>query len=141
MSAFYQDLCYGLRSLKKQPTLTLIAVLSLALGISANTAIFSAVNTMLLNPLPGMKEPRQLVRVVGGDPSDNKNQYPLSPADFLDIKQQSGGVFESIAAFGRGFYNLTDHGEPETVNGFRIQGDYFKVVGIQPQLGRLFTPE
>jgi putative ABC transport system permease protein len=141
MNAFYQDLRYGLRSLMKQPALTLIAILSLALGIGANTAIFSVVNTVLLNPLPGMKEPRQLVRVVGGDPSDRKNQYPLSPADFLDIKQGSGVVFESIAAFDRGIYNLTDHGEPETVTGWMIQANYFKILGIQPQLGRLFTLE
>jgi putative ABC transport system permease protein len=141
MAAFYQDLRYGLRGLIRQPALTLIAIFSLALGIGANTAIFSVVNTALLNPLPGMKEPRQLVRVAGGDPSDKNNQYPLSPADFLDIQQQSGDVFEAIAAFGRGIYNITDHGEPESVSGFRIQGDYFKIIGIQPQLGRLFMPE
>jgi len=141
MSAFYQDLRYGLQGLMKQPALSLIAILSLALGIGANTAIFSVVNTALLNPLPGVKEPRQLVRVVGGDPSDGKNQYPLSPADFLDIKQGGGGVFESIAAFDRGIYNLTDRGEPETLTGWQIQAEYFKILGIQPQLGRIFTPE
>jgi len=141
MNAFYQDIRYGLRGLMKQPALGLIAILSLAFGIGANTAIFSVVNTVLLNPLPGMKEPHRLVRVIGGDPSDENNQYPLSPADFLDIKQNGGGVFEAISAFTWGVYNLTSHGEPESVTGWRIQADYFKIVGIQPQLGRLFTPE
>ncbi|HKQ80474.1 MAG TPA: ABC transporter permease, partial [Blastocatellia bacterium] len=125
----------------KQPGVTLIAVLSLALGIGANTAIFSVVNTVLLNPLPGMKEPHRLAELIGGDPSDINNQYLLAPADFLDIKQQSGGVVESIAAFTWSAYTLTSHGEPESVTGWRIQADYFNVVGIQPQYGRLFTPE
>jgi len=141
MSAFYQDLCYGLRALMKQPRVTLIAVLSLALGIGANTAIFSVVNTVLLNPLPGVKDLRRLAHMIGGDPSDKNNQYPLSPADFLDVKQHSGGVLESLAAFTWGAYNLTSHGEPESVNGWQIQADYFKIVGIQPQHGRIFTPE
>src|SRR5262245_66517424 len=108
MSAFYQDLRYGLRGLMKQPALTLIAILSLALGIGANTAIFSVVNTALLNPLPGMKESSQLVRVAAGDPSDKNNQYPLSPADFLDITQGRGGVFRDIAVFSIGFYTFTE---------------------------------
>ncbi len=141
MNTFYQELRHALRGLMKQPALTLIAVLSLAFGIGANTAIFSVVNAVLLNPLPGMKEPHQLVRVIGGDPSDKNNQYPLAPADFLDVKQNGGGVFEAIAAFTWGIYNLTSHGEPESVIGWRIQSDYFKIAGIQPQHGRLFTPE
>jgi putative ABC transport system permease protein len=125
----------------KKPGITLIAVLSLALGIGANTAIFGVVNTVLLNPLPGTKEPRQLVRVIGGDPSDENNQYPLSPADFLDLKQGSGGVFESIAALWYSTYTLTGQGEPESVVGWQIQADYFRIMGVQPQIGRLFTPE
>jgi len=141
MSAFYQDLSYGLHGLLKRPGVTLIAVLSLALGIGANTAIFSVINTVLLNPLPGMKEPHRLVRVIGGDQSDKNNRYLIAPADFLDIKQNSGGVFESIVAFTWRSYNLTSHGEPESVIGWQIQADYFRIVGIQPQLGRLFTPE
>jgi putative ABC transport system permease protein len=141
MGGFYQDLYYGLRGLMKQPKGALTAVLSLALGIGANTAIFSVVNTVLLNPLPGMREPSQLVELIGGDPSDKNNQYLLAPADFLDIKQQSGGVFESIAAFSWRTYTLTGGVEPETVIGWQIQSDYFRTIGIQPQLGRLFTAE
>jgi putative ABC transport system permease protein len=141
MSALYQELRHGLRSLMKQPSLTLIAVLSLALGIGANTSIFSVVNTVLLNPLPGVKEPRRLVRVIGGDPSNTTNQYPIAPADFLDINQQSSGVFESIAAGTVKPYNLTDRGEPESVLGWQVQAEYFRTLGIQPQLGRLFVPE
>src|SRR5215470_10994006 len=132
MRAFYQDLRYGLRGLMKQPALTLIAIVSLTLGIGANTSIFSVVNTVLLNPLPGVKEPRRLVRVIGGDPSNTTNQYPIAPADFLDIKQQSSGVFESIVAATGKPYNLTGHGEPESVLGWQIQEDYFNIVRIQP---------
>jgi len=141
MRAFYQGLRYRLRGLMNQPALALIAVLSLALGIGANTAVFSVVNTVLLNPLPGMKETRQLVELIGGDPSDKNNQYLLSPADFLDIKQESGVAFESIGAFYYSTYTLTGQGEPESVIGWQVQADYFKTIGIQPQLGRLFTPE
>jgi putative ABC transport system permease protein len=141
MSAFYQGLRYRLRGLMKQPALSLVAVLSLALGIGANTAIFSVVNTVLLNPLPGMKEPRQLVELIGGDPSEKNNQYLLAPADFLDIKQQSGAAFESIAAFYYSTYTLTGLGMPESVIGWQVQADYFKTIGVQPQLGRLFTSE
>jgi putative ABC transport system permease protein len=141
MSAFYQDLRSGLRGLMKQPGGTMIAVLSLALGIGANTAIFSVVNSVLLNPLPGMREPAQLVELIGGDPSDKNNQYLLAPADFLDIKQQSGAAFESLAAFSWRTYTLTGDVEPETVMGWQVQADYFRTIGIRPQLGRLFTPE
>jgi predicted permease len=88
-----------------------------------------------------MREPSQLVELIGGDPSDKNNQYLLAPADFLDIKQNGGGVFELIAAFTWRTYNLTSHGEPESVIGYQIQADYFNVLGIQPHLGRLFTPE
>jgi len=125
----------------KQPALTLIAIISLALGIGANTAIFCVVNAVLLDPLPGMKEPHRLVELIGGDPADEGNQYLLSPADFLDIKQQSGAAFESIAAFWYSTYNLTGGREPESVVGWQVQADYFKIIGVQPQLGRLFTPE
>jgi putative ABC transport system permease protein len=141
MRALYRDWRCGLRGMMKQPALTLISVLSLALGIGANTAIFSVVNAVLLDPLPGMKEPHQLVELIGGDPIDENNQYPLAPADFLDIKQQSGGVFESIAAFYYSTYNLTGRGEPESVLGWQVQADYFRTIGIQPLLGRLFAPE
>jgi putative ABC transport system permease protein len=141
MSAFYQDLRYGLRGLMEQPREILIAVLSLTLGIGTNTAIFSVVNRVLLNPLPGMRKPSQLVELIGGDPLDQNNQYLLAPADFLDIKQQSGVAFESIAAFNWKTYTLTGDGEPETVMGWQIQADYFRIIGIQPQLGRLFTTE
>src|SRR5689334_18736066 len=141
MSAFYQDLRSGLRGLMKQPGGTMIAVLSLALGIGANTAIFSVVNSVLLNPLPGMREPAQLVELIGGDPSDKNNQYLHAPADFLDIKQQSGAAFESLAAFSWRTYTLTGDVEPETVMGWQVQADYFRTIGIRPQLGRLFTPE
>jgi putative ABC transport system permease protein len=141
MNALYQDLRYGLRGLMRQPALTLIAVFSLVLGIGANTAIFSVVNTALLNPMPGVKEQSRLVRVILGDPSNEANIYPLSPADFLDIKQQSGGVFDSIAATNYVVYNLTGQEWAESVVGFQVQADYFGILGFQPQLGRLFTPE
>jgi len=141
MNAFYQDIRYGLRGLMKQPALGLIAILSLAFGIGANTAIFSVVNTVLLNPLPGVKEPSRLVRVIAGDPSNENNQFLIGPADFIDIKQQSGGSFESIAATVWATYNLTGQEGAESVIGWQVQAEYFRILGIQPQLGRLFTPE
>ncbi len=138
MKAFYQDVRYGLRGLMKQPALSLIAILSLALGIGANTAIFSLVKTVLLNPLPGVKEPSRLVRVGMGDPSNESNRYPLAPADYLDIKQQSGGVFESISATNYVVYNLAGSEWTESALGFQVEAGFFGIFGFQPQVGRLF---
>src|SRR5213595_2675604 len=134
-----QDLRYGLRMLWKNPGFTIVAVLALALGIGANTAIFSVVNTVLLQPLP-YKNPGQLIMLWEnathlGFPKDTP-----SPANFLDWRAQNT-VFTVIAAMAQKDFNLTGVGEPERLDGRRVSANLFDLLGVQPRLGRRFLPE
>jgi len=133
----WQDLRYGLRMLMRSPGFTLVAVLALALGIGANSAIFSVVNTVLLRPLP-YKNPDALVMVWDeqtylGFPKDTP-----SPANFLDWREQNT-VFEGMAAIAQRSFNLTGAGEPERFDGRRVSANLFSLLGVEPQLGRAFT--
>jgi predicted permease len=123
--------------LLKHPGVTAIAVLTLALGIGANTAIFSVVNAVLLNPLP-YKEPDRLVSLWENVPTHGR--WRVSPANFFDWKKQNT-VFEDVAAFGGASLTLTGDGGPEQVVGARVSSGYFAVVGIEPAFGRQFVPE
>src|SRR5713226_7604691 len=105
MNTLWQDLRYGARMLIKRPGFTLIAVLTLALGIGGNTAIFSVVNAVLLRPLP-YKDPGRLVTLFEENPRTGLLGTPVSPADFLDWRAQNT-VFERMAAIGYAFYVLT----------------------------------
>jgi putative ABC transport system permease protein len=137
MNTLFQDLQYGLRMLAKHKSVTAIAVLTLALGIGANTAIFSVVNAVLLNPLP-YKNPDRLVALWENVPEHGR--WRTSPANFFDWKKQNT-VFEDVAAFGQGSVALTGNGEPEQLSGGRVSSGYFGVVGVEPMLGRSFAPE
>src|SRR6185503_19639826 len=131
------DLKYGLRMLLKHPLVTAIAVVTLALGIGANTAIFSVVNAVLLNPLP-YKQPDRLVALWSNVPGHGR--WRNSPATFFDWKKQNT-VFEDVVAFGGSTVTLTGIGEPEQLVGGRVSSGYFGVVGVDPILGRPFLPE
>jgi len=135
----WQDLRYGLRMLVRNPAFTVVAVIALALGIGANSAIFSVVNTVLLKPLP-YKNPDALVLVWDeqthlGFPKDTP-----SPANFLDWREQNT-VFEGMAAMTERSLNLTGVGEPERLDGQRVSANLFSLLGVEPQLGRAFTAE
>src|SRR5215510_10260566 len=132
-----QDLQYGLRMLWKHPLVTAIAVITLALGIGANTAIFSVVNAVLLNPLP-YREPDRVVALWESVPNQGRSR--VAPANFHDWKKQNT-VFEDVAAFGRNSLTLTGDGEPEQLVGARVSSGYFAVIGVEPILGRSFTAE
>jgi len=138
IAALWQDLRFGARLLLKQPGFTLIAILTLALGIGANTAIFSIVNAALLRPFP-YKEPERLVilreRVsVGGGFSPS---YP----NFVDWRAQNT-VFDAISAVRQNeSFNLTGAGEPERVPGRLVSAEFFSTLGIEPLLGRDFLAE
>ena len=136
---FWQDVRYGLRSLAKRPGFTAVALVTLALGIGANTAIFSVVDAVLLRPLP-FAEPDRLVVVWERNAQRPARHNTVSPANWLDWRDQSGS-FESWAAFVMTRRNLTGVGEPVEVNTQFVSGDYFAVLGTPPLYGRALTAE
>src|SRR5262249_59210577 len=139
MQTLLQDLRYGARMLLKNLGFTLIAIVTLALGIGANTAIFSVVNAVLLRPLP-YKNSAQLVMV--GMLNENPSGTPsmVSPGDFGDWTQQNR-VFEGMAAFRSCTANLTGVGEPERIPCATMTDSFFPVLGVAPLLGRAFLAE
>ncbi|HEV3254237.1 MAG TPA: ABC transporter permease [Candidatus Acidoferrales bacterium] len=139
METLWKDLRYGLRMLAKSPGFAAVAVLTLALGIGANTAIFSVVNAVLLRPLP-FPDSDRIVMVWELDPNREVTRGIASPAEFLDWRKQNH-VFSHISAWRAWFYNLTGNGEPEQVLGIRASYDFFDVLGVHPALGRAFLPE
>jgi putative ABC transport system permease protein len=137
LADFLQDLRYAARILWKNPGFTAVAVIALALGIGANTAIFSVVNTVLLRPLP-YKDPEQLV-MVWEDAS--RHGYPRdtpAPANYVDWRDQNS-VFSGMAAIADSNFNLTGAGEPERLKGRLVSASLFPLLGVEPQLGRVFT--
>ena len=132
-----KDLRYGLRMLAKNPGVSLIAVLTLTLGIGANTAIFSVVSAVLLQPLP-YQNPDRLVSLWENVPEHGR--WRAAPANFFDWKKQNT-VFEDVVAYGGSTATLTGDGDPEQLSGTAITPGYFEVVGVQPLLGRAFMPE
>src|SRR5829696_3113503 len=137
MQILINDLRYGVRMLLKHRSVTAIAVVTLALGIGANTAIFSVVNAVLLNPLP-YKQPDHLVALWENVPGHGR--WRTSPANFFDWKKQNT-IFADVAAFSASTLTLTGDGEPEQLVGCRVSSGYFAVVGVDPILGRAFLPE
>ncbi|HKU74410.1 MAG TPA: ABC transporter permease, partial [Pyrinomonadaceae bacterium] len=137
MNTLFQDLRYGVRILLKQPGFTLVAVVTLALGIGANTAIFSLVNSILLRPLP-FREPDRVVRLIQASPKLGLDTWGVSQADFAAYRDQNRS-FETIALFNSSAINLTGEGEPERLPMTSVTADFFKVLGVNPVLGRTFV--
>jgi len=129
-----QDTKYAFRQLLTNKTFSLVMIVTLALSIGANSAIFSVINGVLLKRLP-YSQPDRLVRIFLS--SREYPKFPLNPFDFLDFRARNHS-FSSIAAFTRGDVQLSGDGEPERLNGFGITSGYFRVLGLQPQLGREF---
>ncbi len=135
-----QDLRYGLRLLRKSPGFTAVAVLTLALGIGANTAIFSVVNAVLLKSLP-FKDPEQLVMVWNrGAAAAGGDRTPLAVSDLLDWRAQNRS-FADIAAFQWDSFNYAGGDLPEQLQAAKVTANFFSVLGVQAQLGRTFLPE
>ena len=137
MMSFWQDVRFGLRVLLKNPGFAAIAVLTLALGIGANTALFSVVNGVLLNPLP-FPEPDKLVEVYAKTPSFEESS--ISYPNFLDW-QKDNHSFSALGAFRSEECNMTGVGEPERLHGHMVSADFLTALGIQPKLGRNILPE
>ncbi|HEX3251650.1 MAG TPA: ABC transporter permease [Pyrinomonadaceae bacterium] len=139
MQTFLQDLKYALRMLKKNPAFTAVAILTLAVGIGANSAIFSVVNSVLLRPLP-YREPDQLVRVYSEFPTMQLQKFWLSPPELLDIQHEAKS-WESIGAWAPGGQNVGTESEPLRVTSAAITRSLIDVLGVQPERGRNFTEE
>ncbi|HKP88254.1 MAG TPA: ABC transporter permease [Blastocatellia bacterium] len=139
METFYQDIRYGVRTLLKNPGFSAIAVIALALGIGANTAIFSVVNAVLLRPLP-FEEPERLVMVWEKRMALGRVRNVASAPDFVDWKAQNT-VFEDMAAYVNNGLNLSGSDEPERLQGVAASASFFSVLRAQPKLGRTFLPD
>jgi putative ABC transport system permease protein len=139
MQTFLQDLKYALRMLKKNPAFTAVAILTLAVGIGANSAIFSVVNSVLLRPLP-YRQPGQLVRVYSEFPTMQLKKFWLSPPELLDIQREAKS-WKAIGAWAPGGQNVGTESEPLRVTSAAITRSLIDVLGVQPERGRNFTEE
>ena len=139
MQTFLQDLKYALRMLRKNPAFTTVAILTLAVGIGANSAIFSVVNSVLLRPLP-FRQPDQLVRVYSEFPTMQLQKFWLSPPELLDIQREAKS-WEAIGAWAPGGQNVGTESEPLRVTSAAITRSLIDVLGVQPERGRNFTEE
>jgi len=138
LETLWQDLRYGLRMLAKNPGFTAVAVVTLALGIGANTAIFSVVRAVLFRPLP-FRDPGRLVLVIDHNLSAGFPQFPSSLANVLDWRAQSRS-FEDLAVFATWNFNLAGKGEPERLSGLRVSSNLLPLLGVRPVIGRGFLP-
>ncbi len=137
MLNLFQDIRFGIRMLRKNPGFTLAAALALALGIGANTAIFSILHAILLRPLP-YPEPSRIVFVMERAARSGRNQ--ISPANFLDWREQARS-FESISAYASSGMTLTGQAQPERIPALRASAGFLDVLGSRPVLGRAFNAQ
>lgn len=137
MSTLFEDLRYAVRVLRRSPAFASIAILTLALGIGANSALFSVVNGVLLNPL-GYPHPGQLVAIYGRTPGFD--QGPIVYLNFLDWQRDSQ-TFSSMAIYRNQDYTLIGRGDGQRVRGYMISADFFSTLGVEPLLGRTFRPD
>lgn len=134
---FWPDLSFGFRMFRKAPRFTVVTALTLALGIGATTAMFSVVDSILIQPLP-YKDSSRLVIVWERPPKGLRNS--VSAANFLDWRDQNQ-VFQNLVALSPGSFNLSGKDQPERVDGIRTSWDYFEALGTHPFLGRGFTAD
>jgi putative ABC transport system permease protein len=139
LEACWQDLRYGTRMLLKQPGFSSIAVLTLALGIGANTAIFSVIDGVLFRPLP-YAEPERLVLIWGKHAQQGEQQQQVSYLDFADIRQQRD-IFDEAAAIFLQSLTLSDQGGAERFQGMLVSANFFRLLGVEAIRGRTFSPE
>jgi predicted permease len=139
MDRLKQDLLYGLRSLRQSPGYALVTILTLALGIGANTAIFSVVNGVILKPL-ALPEPDRLVFITSQFPALGFDQFWVSPPEFLEFRDRNQ-AFENVGAYSAGAVNLGTQEQPRRVNSAIVTSELMPVLGVPPIRGRMFTRE
>ena len=138
MQTLLQDVRFGLRLLAKSPGFTLLVVVMLALGMAANSTIFSWINSTLLTPIPGVSHTSDMVAVIRGEISEHPTP-PFSYPDYADLRARTQSL-SGLLAYNEDFVSLTGTGKPERVNAALTSADYFKVLGLQPILGRGLLP-
>ena len=139
MNHFWQDVQHGVRVLRKSPGFTLVAVVALALGIGANTTIFSAINALLLHPF-SFRDIDQLVMIWESRPKVEVERNAAAFANYLDVKNQSAS-FTAVAASTNWWANITEGDQPERVEGVNASAQFFNVLGVNPSAGRAFSAE
>jgi len=139
LEIFWQDIRFGARMLAKSPAFTAVAVITLALGIGANTAMFSVVYGVLLKPLP-FERPQELVRVRESNPTRGFPDFSVTPPAFVDWRQMNRSFVDLAATYDTAF-NRTGAGQPEHLEGMRVSASLFHLLGVQPLAGRLFVTE
>src|ERR1700683_1245981 len=139
MGSFFQDVRYGLKLLRKSRGFTTVAILTLALGIGANTAIFSIVNSVLLRSLP-FRDPDRLVKVSFDNPGLGLHDVPYSVPELDDLRSRSGG-FDDVSVVWPASTNVTGAKQPERLEALGTSPNYFSMLGVTPQVGRLFGPQ
>src|SRR5271168_4853103 len=137
LEAFFQDIRYALRGLRKNPGFAIVCVLTLALGIGANTAMFTVINAVLLRPVPGVVDPGGLV--ILERLQKNNPDFAFGYPDYLDYRDQNRS-FTELAGRCRTALALS-HGTTERITGELVSGNYFSVLGVHPALGRLIAAE
>lgn len=139
LDTIWQDCLYAARTLRKHPAFTFMAVITLALGIGASSTIFSALNTVVMEPLP-YHDPDRLVRLWESNLKQNRPENPVSVPNFQDWQKQQT-LFEQLAASELATFNLTGSGEPQRIPALRITANLIPTLGVAPVLGRSFLPE
>src|SRR3954453_3039419 len=139
MDTLLQDIRYGARMLFRSPGFTAVAIISLALGIGANTAVFSVVNAALLKTLP-YRDPQSIVLVWGEDKAAGSSRGQVSATDVADYRARNH-VFTEISTYTDYRPVLTGAGEPERISGAQVGDGFFDVMGARPMLGRVFNAE
>lgn len=139
MDRLKQDLTYAFRNLRRSPGYAIVTILTLALGIGANTAIFSVVNAVILKPL-GFPEPERLIFITSQFPALGFDQFWVSPPEFIEFRDRNQ-AFENVGAYSSGAVNLGTQTQPQRVNSAVITSELMPTLGVQPIRGRMFTRE
>jgi putative ABC transport system permease protein len=139
MFSFFQDVRFGLRMLAKHRLATLVSIVALALGLGANTAMFSLAEAFLLHPVP-FENADRIVALVDMRPEQNIDMTPIAPATYFDWQQQAHS-FDQFAIYAWREMNLTGDREAQKVQDFQVSASFFSTLGVRPQLGRAFLPE
>ena len=139
MFSILQDVQFGLRMLAKHRLATLVSIVALALGLGANTAMFSLAEAFLLHPVP-FENADRIVALVDMRPEQNIDMTPIAPATYFDWQQQAHSL-DQFAIYAWREMNLTGDREAQKVQDFQVSASFFSTLGVRPQLGRAFLPE